>query len=63
MNRNASKIIDEAVVRKAKSMLMQSGLSIAEVAEKLNFVSQSFFGKYFKQRVGMSPSRFKAQRF
>lgn len=63
MNRNASKVIDEAAIRKAKSMLMQSGLSIAEVAEKLNFVSQSFFGKYFKQRVGMSPSRFKAQRF
>lgn len=63
MNRNASKVIDEAVIRKAKSMLMQSGLSIAEVAEKLNFVSQSFFGKYFKQRTGISPSRFKAQRF
>ena len=63
MNRNASKVIDEAVVRKAKQMLMQSGLSIAEVAEKLNFVSQSFFGKYFKQRVGMSPSRYKAQIF
>lgn len=63
MNRNASKVIDEAVVRKAKAMLMQSGLSVAEVAEKLNFVSQSFFGKYFKQRVGMSPSRYKAQRF
>lgn len=63
MNRNASKVIDEAVIRKAKSMLMQSGLTIAEVAESLNFVSQSFFGKYFKQRVGMSPSRYKAQRF
>lgn len=63
MNRNASKVIDEAVVRKAKQMLMQPGLSIAEVSEQLNFVSQSFFGKYFKQRVGMSPSRYKAQIF
>jgi AraC-like DNA-binding protein len=34
-------------------------LSIREIALKLNFASQSFFGKYFKQRVGVSPSRYK----
>lgn len=57
--RNASKIIDDAVVHKAKTLLSQQGLSIQEIAERLNFVSQSFFGKYFKQRVGISPSRFR----
>lgn len=57
---NASKVIDEAVVRKAKDLLKQSGMSILEVSQRLNFVSQSFFGKYFKQRVGISPSRYKA---
>ena len=41
-------------------MVKQSGLSILEVSQRLNFVSQSFFGKYFKQRVGISPSRYKA---
>lgn len=60
MGRNASDVIDEAVIRKAKELLMQSGLTINQVAERLNFVSQSFFGKYFKQRVGMSPSRYKS---
>jgi AraC-like DNA-binding protein len=34
-------------------------LSIRDIALKLNFASQSFFGKYFKQRVGVSPSRYK----
>ncbi|MBR7097275.1 MAG: AraC family transcriptional regulator, partial [Alistipes sp.] len=58
--KNASKVIDEAIVRKAKALLKQSGLSILEVSQRLNFVSQSFFGKYFKQRVGISPSRYKA---
>ena len=61
LGRNASSVIDEAVVRKAKELLMQQGLSIQEVAERLNFVSQSFFGKYFKQRVGISPSRYRSQ--
>ena len=42
-------------------MLMQSGLSIQDISERLNFVSQSFFGKYFKQRVGISPSRYRSQ--
>lgn len=57
---NASKIIDEAIVRKAKELLKLPDISILEVSERLNFVSQSFFGKYFKQRVGISPSRFRA---
>ncbi len=57
--RNASKLIDEAVVYEAKRLLKYSGLSIQEIAEQLNFTSQSFFGKYFKQRVGVSPSRYK----
>ena len=38
---------------------VSTGLSINEIATKLNFASQSFFGKYFKQRVGVSPSRYK----
>ncbi|MBO7306513.1 MAG: helix-turn-helix transcriptional regulator [Alistipes sp.] len=57
--RNASKLIDEAVVYEAKRLLKYSGLSIQEISSKLNFASQSFFGKYFKQRVGVSPSRYK----
>ncbi len=57
--RNASKLIDEAVVYEAKRLLKYSGLSIGEISENLNFTSQSFFGKYFKQRVGVSPSRYK----
>lgn len=58
---NASKVIDGAVVNKAKELLTHSGMSIQEVSERLNFVSQSFFGKYFKQRTGVSPSRYKVQ--
>ena len=57
--RNASKLIDEAVIYEAKRLLKYSGMSINEIALKLNFASQSFFGKYFKQRVGVSPSRYK----
>lgn len=55
----ASQIIDNVVMHNAMSLLRQHGVSIQQVSEKLNFPSQSFFGKYFKQRLGISPSRYK----
>ena len=55
----ASRVIDGVIVRHAKMLLKQQGVSVNDVAKCLNFPSQSFFGKYFKQRVGISPSRYK----
>ncbi|WP_368350508.1 helix-turn-helix domain-containing protein, partial [Parabacteroides merdae] len=43
----------------AKQLLESSNLSIKEVAAQLNFPTQSFFGKYFKQYVGMSPKEYR----
>lgn len=57
----ASRIIDDAVIHNAMRRLNQYGVSVRQVAEELNFPSQSFFGKYFKQRVGISPSRYKVR--
>ncbi len=57
--KTAAKWIDESVILEAKSMLMYSGLTIQQIATELNFSTQSFFGKYFKQHTGVSPSRFK----
>ena len=55
----ASRVIDGVIIRHAKMLLKRQGVSVQEVAKILNFPSQSFFGKYFKQRVGISPSRYK----
>ena len=57
--KTAARWIDEAVILEAKSLLRYSGMSIQEIAYHLNFSTQSFFGKYFKQHTGYSPSRFK----
>ena len=43
------------VITEAKQLLEGSDLSIKEIANQLNFPTQSFFGKYFKQYVGISP--------
>ncbi|MBR5820588.1 MAG: AraC family transcriptional regulator [Alistipes sp.] len=57
--KTAARWIDDAVIMEAKTMLKFSGLSIQEIAYRLNFSTQSFFGKYFKQHTGVSPSRYK----
>lgn len=57
--KTAARWIDESVILEAKNLLKYSGLSIQEIAYQLNFSTQSFFGKYFKQHTGTSPSRFK----
>ncbi len=57
--KTAAKWIDESVILEAKSLLIYSGMTIQEIATELNFSTQSFFGKYFKQHTGFSPSRYK----
>ena len=57
--KTAARWIDESVILEAKTLLKYSGLSIQEIAYELNFSTQSFFGKYFKQHTGTSPSRYK----
>ncbi len=51
--------IERYVVLEAKVMLKASNLNIQQISDELNFPSQSFFGKYFKKNVGMSPKEFR----
>ena len=51
--------IDRYVILEAKVLLKSSNLSIQQISNDLNFSSQSFFGKYFKKHVGMSPKEFR----
>lgn len=59
--RTASDWIDAYVILEAKQMLRSTSLTIQEVSRELNFANQSFFGKYFKKHVGMSPSEYRQQ--
>ena len=58
-NRTAGEWIDNYVVLEAKALLSSSTLSIQEISDRLNFTNQSFFGKYFKQHVGISPTEYR----
>ncbi len=57
--RSAAEWINDYTINRAKVLLRFSDLSIQQVAAKLNFGSQSAFGKYFKQYAGVSPMKFR----
>lgn len=60
--RTATQWIDDYVVLEAKNLLKYSSMNIQEVAYYLHFPNQSFFGKYFKQHTGMTPSAYRASK-
>jgi len=51
--------IADYVVAEAKSLLFYSQLSTLEVAFRLNFPTQAAFSKFFKQKTGISPLKYK----
>lgn len=52
-------IIEEAVVMEARNLLMETSLSLMEIADILNFSDQSFFGKFFKKKMKITPKSFR----
>ena len=60
--RTASEWIDDYVVLEAKNLLKYSTMSIQEVAYSLNFPNQSFFGKYFKEHTGLTPTAYRTEK-
>lgn len=57
--RNVLDIIAYVVIMDAKAKLKSTNMTIQEVAFSLNFPSASFFGKYFRRYVGMTPMEFR----
>ena len=57
--KTAGEWIDEYVILEAKALLKYSVMSIQEVAYYMNFPNPSFFGKYFKRYVGISPQKYR----
>ena len=60
--RTAMEWINEYTIEQIKHRLKFSEKSVKEIAEEFNFPNQSFFGKYVKAHVGISPARYRNQR-
>ena len=57
--RTPNEWIDNYVVMELRLLLKNSSKSIKNITEEMNFPNQSFLGKYFKDRMGMSPREYR----
>lgn len=55
----ASELIAASVISRIKHLLLYSDLSIKEVANEMGFENLSFFGKYVRKHLGLSPNHYR----
>ena len=59
VNSGAVHVVDDVVY---DVLALYETCSKQEIADRLNFANQSFFGKYFKHYTGMSPKEYRKSR-
>lgn len=57
----ASDIIDQYVVKDINHLMKYTSKSVKEIAYELKFPNLSFFGKYVRKHLGMSPKAYREQ--
>ena len=57
--RNILDLIAHVVMVDVKAKLKSTNMTIQEIAYSLNFPNASFFGKYFKRHMGMTPQEYR----
>lgn len=50
---------NERILAKAKQLLLENELNIAQIAVAVNFFDEAHFSKFFKQHSGVTPTEFK----
>ena len=58
-NKTAKQIIHEALITTAKSLLIQSKLTIKEIAYQLGFEEPAHFNNLFKKHTSLTPSQYR----
>ena len=57
----AKEYITKLRLEKAKKLIIETDLSIAEVSDQTGFASQSYFSTAFKNHTGLTPSQYKQE--
>lgn len=61
-HRTPSEWIDYYVMLELRVLLRNTACSVKEIAQRMNFSSQSFLGKYFKEHTGMGPMEYRMEK-
>lgn len=57
--KSAGDWIEDHVMLEARALLRSTNKTVQQISDELNFPTQSFFGKYFKRRAGISPKEYR----
>lgn len=55
----ASEVINRCIIDDVRRLLHNSDKSVKEISNELGFPNLSFFGKYVKRMLGMSPKAYR----
>ncbi|HKC66729.1 MAG TPA: AraC family transcriptional regulator [Bacteroidia bacterium] len=58
LNKTTSDLIIDRIMLEAKRMLTYTNDTVAEIAEQLGYMDNSYFARLFKKRCGKSPAEF-----
>ncbi|PJJ83131.1 helix-turn-helix domain-containing protein [Mucilaginibacter auburnensis] len=56
---SAGEVIRNRIALEAKRLLINRELTVAEIADQLNFADNSYFTKFFKKQAGVTPEEFR----
>jgi AraC family transcriptional regulator, transcriptional activator of pobA len=61
MGKTAGDLIRDRVLLEAKRLLTNADITVTEIAYDLNFEDKSYFNRFFKKNVGLTPDDFRKQ--
>ena len=61
VGKSSNDIINERVIVEAQRELIYTNSSIKQIADGLGFEDESYFGRFFRKHVGISPQNYRAQ--
>ena len=59
--KTSSQIIKSKQILEIKRLLVHTNLSVTEISHRLNFPDQSYFARFFKREVGISPLQYRTK--
>ncbi|MCC9043403.1 helix-turn-helix domain-containing protein [Myroides sp. M-43] len=60
-NQPASYFIHKYLIEESKSRLIQTNATVSQIALDLNFKEESYFGRFFKKKTGLTPIQYRKQ--
>ncbi|WP_066630150.1 AraC family transcriptional regulator [Labilibacter marinus] len=59
--RTSNEIIQSKQMLEIKRLLIHTSLTVTQISDQLNFSDQSYFTKFFKKQIGVTPNQFRSQ--